>query len=376
MELTPTRRRRGDAGTFHHAPGTVLSFLDSSKPGNELMDRLRLLLAVVLAAHAPVIAPAAAQSWPTRPLTLVVPFAAGGPSDVAGRIIALRLGEVLGQQVIVENPSGAGGTLGSSRVAKAPPDGYQFVIGNIGTHAWSQSLYRKPPYNTVTDFVALSLVVESPRALITPKNFPANSLPEFIAYMKANQAAAKLGSAGAGSASHVSCILLNAALGVSVTHVPYRGLGPAMQDLIAGRLDYMCDSPSTSLQQIETNLIKAIATTGQRRAAAGRADGARAGPRFRGDLVAGPVPAEGNAGADRAPSHSGGRRDPGFALGARALREHRRGRHPAGASRPAIFGQVRRRRDRQVGRPDQGERRERRLSEPTGPQPGSRPLAL
>ena len=231
------------------------------------MDRLRLLLAVALAVRAPLVAPAAAQSWPTRPLTLVVPFAAGGPSDVAGRIIAQRLGEVLGQQVIVENPSGAGGTLGSSRVAKAPPDGYQFVIGNIGTHAWSQSLYRKPPYNTVTDFVALSLVVESPRALITPKNFPANSLPEFIAYIRANQATAKFGSAGAGSASHVSCILLNAALGVSVTHVPYRGLGPAMQDLIAGRVDYMCDSPSTSLQQIESNLVKAIATTGQRRAA-------------------------------------------------------------------------------------------------------------
>ena len=261
MELT-------HAGTFSSRTwnGAIISWT-RFEPGNELMDRLHLLFAVAIAAHTPVIVPAVAQSWPTRPLTLVVPFAAGGPSDVAGRIIAQRLGEVLGQQVIVENPSGAGGTLGSSRVAKAPPDGYQFVIGNIGTHAWSQSLYRKPPYNTVTDFVALSLVVESPRALITPKNFPANSLPEFIAYIKANQGAAKFGSAGAGSASHVSCILLNAALGVSVTHVPYRGLGPAMQDLIAGRVDYMCDSPSTSLQQIETNLIKAIATTGQRRAA-------------------------------------------------------------------------------------------------------------
>src|SRR5262245_66694432 len=117
------------------------------------------------------------------------------------------MGVRLGQKVFAENPSVAVGTLGSSRVTKAPPDGYQFVIGNIGTHAWSQSLYRKPPYNTVTDFVALSLVVESPRALITPKNFPANSLPEFIAYIKANQATAKFGSAGAGSASHVSCLL-------------------------------------------------------------------------------------------------------------------------------------------------------------------------
>jgi tripartite-type tricarboxylate transporter receptor subunit TctC len=230
------------------------------------MGRPSLLAAIALTAVFDFGAPAIAQNWPTRPLTLVVPFAAGGPSDVAGRMIALRLSEVLGQQVVVENPSGAGGTVGSNRVAKAAPDGYQFVIGNIGTHAWSQSLYKKPPYNTLTDFVALSLVVESPRALIAPKNFPANSLPEFVAHIKANQSTVKFGSAGAGSASHVSCILLNAAMNVSVTHVPYRGLGPAMQDLIAGRVDYMCDSPSTSLPQIETNLVKAIATTGQRRA--------------------------------------------------------------------------------------------------------------
>src|SRR5215510_7216102 len=223
--------------------------------------------AVALLALFALASPAAAVEWPSHPLTLVVPFAAGGPSDVAGRILAQGLSENLGQQVVVENPSGAGGTVGSLRVAKAPPDGYQFVLGNSGTHAWSQSLYKKPPYDTLADFTPLGLVVEAPRVIITPKTLPANSLPEFIAYIKANQATAKFGSAGAGSASHVSCILLNAALGVSVTHVPYRGLGPAMQDLIAGRIDYMCDSPSTSLQQIETNLVKAIATTGQRRAA-------------------------------------------------------------------------------------------------------------
>ena len=119
---------------------------------------------------------AAAQSFPSRPLTLVVPFAAGGPSDVAGRIVAQGLSEKLGQQVVVENPAGAGGTLGSLRVAKAPPDGYQFLIGNSGTHAWSQALYKKPPYNTVTDFAAFGLVVEAPRVIITPKNFPANTL--------------------------------------------------------------------------------------------------------------------------------------------------------------------------------------------------------
>src|SRR3954471_20911295 len=132
--------------------------------------------------------PVSAQTWPTRPLTLVVPFAAGGPSDVAGRIIAQRLTEILGQQVVVENPSGAGGTIGSSRVAKAEPDGYQFVIGNIGTHAWSQSLYKKPPYSTMNDFLALSLIVESPRAVIASRNVRANSLPEFITYIKAIKA--------------------------------------------------------------------------------------------------------------------------------------------------------------------------------------------
>jgi tripartite-type tricarboxylate transporter receptor subunit TctC len=210
---------------------------------------------------------AGAQNWPSRTLYLVVPFAPGGPSDVAGRILAQGMSEALGAQVIVENPSGAGGTVGSSRVAKAAPDGSQFVLGNSGTHAWSQTLYKKPPYNTITDFTALGLVVQAPRVLIAPRDFPANSLPEFIAYVKANQARMKWGSAGAGSASNVSCILLNAALGVDVVHVPYRGLGPAMGDLIAGRIDYMCDSVSTSLSQIEGNFVKAIANTGSKRAA-------------------------------------------------------------------------------------------------------------
>jgi tripartite-type tricarboxylate transporter receptor subunit TctC len=209
---------------------------------------------------------ASVQTFPLRALTLVVPFAAGGPSDVAGRILAQRMSEILGQQIIVENISGAGGTVGSARVVKAASDGYQFVLGNSGTHVWSQSLYRKPLYNTVIDFTPVSLVVEAPRTLITPKAFPAKSLPEFVAYVRANQSTVKYGSAGAGSASHISCVLLNAAMGVDVTHVPYRGLGPAMQDLIAGRIDYLCDSPSTSLPQIEGNFVKVLATTGSTRA--------------------------------------------------------------------------------------------------------------
>jgi len=205
-----------------------------------------------------------AQNLP-RQLTMVVPFAAGGPSDVAGRIIAQGLSEVLGQSVVVENPAGAGGTVGSLRVSKSAPNGSQFVIGNSGTHAWSQSLYKHPPYNTLTDFTMLGLVVEAPRAIITPKTFPANAVPEFIAYLKANQATVKYGHAGAGSASHVSCILLNAAMQVEIVAVPYRGLGPALQDLIPGRIDYMCDDPSTSKPQVDGNFVKAIFTTGKQR---------------------------------------------------------------------------------------------------------------
>jgi tripartite-type tricarboxylate transporter receptor subunit TctC len=211
-------------------------------------------------------APAPAQTLRSGTLTMVVPFAAGGPSDVAGRLIAAGLAEALGQNVVVENPVGAGGTVGSLRVSKSTPDGSQFVIGNSGTHAWSQSLYKNPPYNTLTDFTMLGLVVEAPRVIIVPKNFPANTLPEFIAYLKANPTTVKYGHAGAGSASHVSSILFNAAMGINIVAVPYRGLGPAMQDLIAGRIDYMSDDPSTSKPQIDGNFVKAITVTGKHRA--------------------------------------------------------------------------------------------------------------
>ena len=150
-------------------------------------------------------------------------------------------------------------------VSRSTPDGSQFVLGNNGTHSWSQTLYKNPPYDTLKDFTPLGLAIESPRVIIVPKDFPANTLSEFIAYVKSNQNRIQFASAGAGSASHVSCILLNAMLGVNVTHVPYRGLGPAMQDLIAGRVQYICDSVSTSKPQIEGGHVKAVATTGLKR---------------------------------------------------------------------------------------------------------------
>jgi tripartite-type tricarboxylate transporter receptor subunit TctC len=163
---------------------------------------------------------ATAQNWPARPVTMVVPFAAGSASDTVGRILGARLSEVLGQQVIIENVSGAGGMTGVARVAKAPPDGYQFVLGGIDTFAQSQSLYKKPLYNSLADFAPVVLMVEQPLVLVTRKDLPPVTLQEFIAYTKANQAKMQYGSAGVGSGSHLACAQLNAAIGVSTIHVP------------------------------------------------------------------------------------------------------------------------------------------------------------
>src|SRR5258707_1387580 len=206
------------------------------------------------------VGPALSQDWPTRPVTMVVPFAAGGPADTVGRILAPGLSEFLGQQVIVENVSGAGGMTGASRVAKAAPDGYQFLLGGTGTHAHSQTLFKVPLYNAASDFAPVALIAEQPIVLIARKDMPADNLQEFISYAKANQAKMQYGSAGAGSAAHLACVLLNAAIGADVTHVPYRGGGPAMQDLIAGRIDYQCPLIAIAIQQIEGKTVKAIAT--------------------------------------------------------------------------------------------------------------------
>jgi tripartite-type tricarboxylate transporter receptor subunit TctC len=203
--------------------------------------------------------PARAQDWPTRPVTMVVPFPAGGPVDLVGRVMAQHLTEAFGQQVIIENIGGAGGMTGASRVAKAAPDGYTFLFGNQGTHTFSQMLYKKPLYDAVADFAPVGVVIANVKVLITRKDFPASTLPEFIAYARVNQAKMQYGSAGAGSATHVTCLLLNDAIGVDVTHVPYRGTGPAMQDVIGGRIDYICDVTSTAAPLVHSHSVKAIA---------------------------------------------------------------------------------------------------------------------
>lgn len=209
-----------------------------------------------------------AQTWPTRPVTMVVPYPAGGPLDTVARILSSRMSDLLGQPIIVENLGGAGGMTGSARVAKAAPDGYQMLMGNSGTHSYNQTLYKKPLYNAATDFEPVGLVAVASKVLVTRKDFPANTLAEFIAYVNANERNLQFGSAGAGSANHITCVLLNSAIGVKVTHVPYRGAAPAMQDLIGGRIDYMCDVVSTSLAQIQDGTIKPIAMLTLRRNAA------------------------------------------------------------------------------------------------------------
>jgi tripartite-type tricarboxylate transporter receptor subunit TctC len=208
---------------------------------------------------------ASAQDWPNRPITLVVPFAAGGGIDVSARIQAQAMGDILGQTIVIENIGGAAGTAGSQRVAKAAPDGYTFLIGNTGTHAYSQWLAQKPPYDSVADFTPVGLVSDSPRILIARKDLPANNMREFIAYAKANQDKMQFGSAGVGSGTHVPCELLNTAMGVKVTHVPYRGAGPVMQDLMAGRIDYMCDTIQTGAAQAKQGAVKGIAVMAPRR---------------------------------------------------------------------------------------------------------------
>ena len=230
------------------------------------MRRLGGWMTVALAALLPWTTPARAQdNWPSRPITLVVGFAAGGGTDVLARIVARKLSEVLGQQVVIENIGGAGGMVGSARVAKSPPDGYTIVMGSRAD-AINQTLYKKPLYNLLEDFVPVVLLADQPTILITPNAFPADTLPAFIDYVKKNQATLKVASAGAGSTGMIDCQLLNAAIGVNVTHVPYRGGGPAMQDIIGGRVDYICTLTGSVVSLVESKTVKAIAVLTKERA--------------------------------------------------------------------------------------------------------------
>src|SRR6478736_412782 len=202
---------------------------------------------------------ALAQTYPSRPIMMVVPYTAGGTFDVMGRIIAGRMGELLGQQIVVENTTGAGGIIGVNRVVNAAPDGYTILLGSTGTHAYNQTIYKKRRYDAINDFTPVTLFSEQPMVLEARKDLPASTIPEFAALLKANGAKMQFGSAGAGSTTHLACSLLNSTIGVNVTHVPYRGSAPAANDLIGGQIDYLCGNLGAAAPLITGKQVKAIA---------------------------------------------------------------------------------------------------------------------
>jgi tripartite-type tricarboxylate transporter receptor subunit TctC len=223
------------------------------------MPLIRVIsLAAVLVTAAHGIMPASAQDWPARPVTLVVPWAAGGGTDLMGRIMAKRMTEITGQQVIVENIAGAGGMLGSAHVAKAAPDGYTLVFGSR-SDAINMTLYKHPIYNFQTDLAPVVLVADQPTILVARKDLPVAGLTDFVDYVKRNASTIKLGSAGVGATGFIDCAIFNGMIGVDIQAIPYRGSGPAMQDLIGLQFDYFCTISGSATGPLQQNLVKGIA---------------------------------------------------------------------------------------------------------------------
>ena len=212
------------------------------------------------------VAAADAQQYPNKVVTMVVPFAAGGPTDTVARLISVPMSKSLGQQVIVENVGGAGGTIAANRVAKATADGYTLLIHHIG-HATAPALYRKLPYDALNDFEPIGLINEVPMTLVAKKDFPARDLKELIAYVKANKEKINLANAGLGAASHLCGMLFMTAIQTDLTTVPYNGTGPAMNDLLGGQVDIMCDQTTNTTSQIKAEKIKVYGVTTKKRVA-------------------------------------------------------------------------------------------------------------
>jgi putative tricarboxylic transport membrane protein len=207
---------------------------------------------------------AMAQNYPSRTITMIIPFAAGGPTDTVGRLIADAMGKDLGQTIAVENVNGAGGTLGAARVAAATPDGYTILLHHIGI-AGADTLYRKLPYKTLSAFEYVGLVTDVPMTLIARANFPANDMKALVDYVKTNKEKVTMANAGIGSASHLCGMLFQAAVGQQVTTVPYTGTGPALTDILGGQVDILCDQTTNTTTQIQGNKVKAFATTTTKR---------------------------------------------------------------------------------------------------------------
>ena len=210
-------------------------------------------------------ATATAQDYPTHPITLIVPFAAGGPTDIVARIVGEHMSRTLGAQIVIENTLGAGGTTASTRAKRAAPDGYTIIMGHMGTHAASVALYPKLAYDPRTDFEPIGMAAGTPILILAKKDFPAKDLKEFVAYVKANEKTLNNAHAGVGSVSFTTCLLLNSIMGVKPTTIPFNGTGPSMNALVGGQVDYMCDQIVNAVPQVQAGSIKAYAiATAQR----------------------------------------------------------------------------------------------------------------
>jgi len=224
-----------------------------------------LAFAVLALSGAPLVAHA--QTYPTRAITVVVPFPAGGASDVVARIVTEHMGRTLGQQMIIENVGGAGGTLGSARVAAAPPDGYTLLAGSMGSHVAAPVLTPNVKYDSERDFEPIGLTAHAPAVIVARKDFPAKSLSEFVAYLKQNGDKIKQAHGGIGASSHMACLMFNAALDIKPTSVAYRGTGPAMNDLVGGHVDFLCEQSVSVAEQIAAGTVKAYVVSANERLA-------------------------------------------------------------------------------------------------------------
>jgi len=222
----------------------------------------RLLIAAALAAFLPCLA--FAQGYPNKAITMVVPFAAGGPTDTLARIFAAALQQRLGQTVVVENTTGAAGTIGTGRVVRAAPDGYTLGIGHWSTHVVNGAIYPLT-YDLLNDFAPVSLIASNPQLLVARKTIPAKDLTELVAWVKANQDKISAGTAGAGAASHVSGVYFQSVTNTKFNFIPYRGTGPALQDLVAGNIDLMFDQAASALPQVRNGNVRAFAVTAKNR---------------------------------------------------------------------------------------------------------------
>ena len=216
------------------------------------------LCAATLALQAP------AQDFPSKPLTMVMPYAPGGPGDVITRVFAAAMQKPLGQQIVVDNPAGASGSIGSARVARAKPDGYTLLMIHV-SHATNQAMFKSLPYHPVDDFEPIGRATSGPMLIAARNGFPARNLSEFVAYVKANAGKVSLAHAGVGSASHLCGLMLMNALGVKFNEIPYKGTGPALNDLLGGQVDLLCDQTSGTVPSIKAGKIQAYAAAGRSR---------------------------------------------------------------------------------------------------------------